>query len=163
MASRNLSRPYIWALRFGSSLYKIFPCSWDEEEYLLKVDYGREFSTKCLPGILIQTGKIVPILFILIQVVNLAYLLSVSTGRYASTGDILITFIIIGPFSMTFVAYVNFYIKWEEFFALENSFHILDSKFCKNGFLQGGLTSLNYQYYAVFTCFIEHRQKMCYL
>jgi hypothetical protein len=133
MASNSLLMPYIWAFRLGSSLYKIFPCvyTWDGENHFLKVDYGWELSIPYVPGIRIQAGKVVPLLFTLIQFMNILHVLYVITSRDASLGDIFLGSMVLGPFSMALAAHVNLYISLGEFCSLTNSLDILGSRFCK--------------------------------
>jgi hypothetical protein len=134
MTSTDLHRPGIWSPILGTSLYKVFPGVWDEEKYCLRVDYGRVFiiCIPYLPIVRFQPRRIFAPIYILIQVFHMIHLLYVIANLGASIVDICLSFLFLAAMSMPLASQIKFYVDFEELCSLMNSFHMLDSKFCKH-------------------------------
>jgi len=109
---------------------RVFPGKIDT--YVIRLRHGRRFSIPGISRIGISSEYIVPLIFIIFQLVNDLYYVYFFLYCQYSLFDVIITAIFAATIStMTFFAELNDFFGFENTAALMNSFWILEHKFRK--------------------------------
>jgi len=127
MTDAVLRKHLSWVTGYGTFI-GVFPGYWDPTLTWFIVKSPTELKPVFLPSVFaINKHKIIPTLYIFIQLAHAGYLLIFLLFGEPSLADVVISFLVLTCISgMAFLAELNYYFNFENICALMNSYHLYE-------------------------------------
>jgi len=133
-----------WIIKYGS-LVKVFPGTWDPTNKLIKFQHGRRIHIPLFPSLFIYTGDIIPAIYLLLQILHVAYFVVFLQFFEHSVEDMCLATCIMMCLCLAISTEITFLLDFKNFCNIINAVVLEDRRLGKNAnkFYFGNLNSLH--------------------
>jgi len=130
MVSATSVKLIFWIFKYGS-LIKVFPGTWDSANSLIKFEHGRRIHFPYFPSIFIYTGDIIPAIYLLLQIIHVAYFVVFLQFMEHSVEDMCLATCIMMCLCLAISTEVTFLFDFENFCKIINAVVLEDLRLGK--------------------------------